>query len=265
MQPMLNIGIRAARRAGDLIFRSMNRLDRLTIASKQHNEFVTEVDQQAEQEIIQTIQSSYPDHAFLGEESGASGTGDHVWIIDPLDGTTNFIHGFPQFAVSLALKKEDRLEHAVVYDPLRQELFTATRGEGAQLDGKKIRVSARSKLAGSLMGTGFPYRSNEPQMDAYFDILKVVLKETAGVRRPGAAALDLAYVAAGRLDGFWEMNLQPWDIAGGALLVQEAGGIITGFLGKSDHMETGNVIAGNPKIHGHLVKLIRPHLGPEMK
>ncbi len=265
MQPLLNIGIRAARRAGDVIIRSMNRLDRLTVVSKQHNEFVTEVDQKAEQEIIQTIQSSYPDHAFLGEESGASGTGDHVWIIDPLDGTTNFIHGFPQFAVSLALKKGDRLELAVVYDPLRQELFTAYRGDGAQLDGKKIRVSSRQKLAGSLVGTGFPYRSDDAHADAYFDMLKVILKETAGVRRPGAAALDLAYVAAGRLDGFWEMGLKPWDIAGGALLLQEAGGIITGFLGKSDYMETGNVIAGSPKIHGYLMKLIKPLLGPEIK
>ncbi|MEM7281566.1 MAG: inositol monophosphatase family protein [Pseudomonadota bacterium] len=265
MQPVLNIGIRAARKAGDLIFRYLNRLDSLKIASKQHNEFVTEVDQKAEQEIINTIQSSYPDHAFLGEESGASGEGDQVWIIDPLDGTTNFIHGFPQFAVSLAFKIKDRLELAIVYDPLRQELFTACRGEGAQLDGKKIRVSNRSKLAGTLIGTGFPYRANAEHVDEYFGMLKSVLKETAGVRRPGAAALDLAYVAAGRLDGFWEIGLQPWDMAGGALLIQEAGGIITGFLGKQDYMETGNVLAGTPKVHGHLMKLIKPHLGPGLK
>ena len=262
---MVNIGIRAARKAGDIIFRSLNRLDSIKVASKEHNEFVTEVDQKCEREIIKVIQASYPDHAFLGEETGASGENECVWIIDPLDGTTNFIHGLPQFAVSIAMQRSGRLEHGIVYDPMRQELFTASRGEGAQLEGKRIRVTTRPRLDGALIGTGFPYRANAEHVDEYLAMLKAVLAETAGVRRPGAAALDLAYLAAGRLDAFWEIGLKPWDMAAGVLLVQEAGGIVTGFLGKSDYMETGNILAGTPRVQRAMLSLLRPHLGPGLK
>jgi APA family basic amino acid/polyamine antiporter len=212
MQPLLNIGMRAARRAGDLIVKSLSRLDSLKIDSKGRNDFVTDIDRKAEADIIATIRRSHPQHAFLAEEGGRSGDDEFVWIIDPLDGTTNFLHGFPTFAVSIALEHKGRLQHAVVYDPMRQEFFTASRGDGAQLEGRKIRVSTQRTLEGSLIGTGFPFRSGE-HVDAYLAMLKVIMGTAAGVRRPGAAALDLAYVAAGRIDGFWEFGLSPWDTA----------------------------------------------------
>src|ERR1700761_9789120 len=224
MQPLLNIGMRAARRAGDMIVRSLSRLDSLKIDSKGRNDFVTDIDRKAEAEIIATIRRSHPDHAFLAEESGRSGGDEFVWIIDPLDGTTNFLHGFPTFAVSIAVQHRGRLQHAVVYDPMRQEFFTASRGDGAQLEGKKIRVSAQRTLEGALIGTGLPFRTGVTYVDEYLAMLKKVMSTAAGVRRPGAASLDLAYVAAGRIDGFWEFGLSPWDTAAGALLIQEAGG-----------------------------------------
>src|ERR1700749_3947442 len=223
MQPLLNIAMRAARRAGDLIVKILSRLDSLKIDSKSRNDFVTDVDRKSEADIIATIHRSYPDHAIMAEESGRSGEHEFVWIIDPLDGTTNFLHGFPVFAVSIAIQQKGRLEHGVVYDPLRQEFFTASRGDGAQLEGKKIRVSTQRTLEGSLIGTGFPFRAGD-QIDAYLAMLKAVMTVAAGVRRPGAASLDLAYVAAGRIDGFWEFGLSPWDTAAGTLLIQEAGG-----------------------------------------
>ncbi len=256
VQAFLNTAIDAARLAGDAAAGYFRRADRLDVRTKSRNEFVTQVDTAAESAIIDTIRARYPDHAFLAEESGASGASDHVWIIDPLDGTTNFVHGFPVFSVSIALKINNRLEAAVVYDPTRQELFTALRGAGAQLDGRRIRVSSQTTLDGALIGTGFPYRSDDATVDDYVLILKRVLKETAGIRRPGSAALDLAYVAAGRLDGFWEFGLKPWDIAAGVLLAQEAGGIVSDLGGRGDCLATGNVLAGAPKVHDGLRALI---------
>lgn len=256
MQALLNTAVQAARRAGDAAAGYFNRAEKLDIRTKARNEFVTQVDEAAEELIIESIRQRYPDHAFLAEERGAEGHSDHVWIIDPVDGTTNFVHGFPVFAVSIALKVRDQLEVGVVYDPMRQELFTAIRGAGAQLDGRRIRVASRSSLEGALMGTGFPYRANATWMDTYLGMLRRVLEHTAGIRRPGAAALDLAYLAAGRLDGFWEFGLKPWDLAAGTLLIREAGGIISELHDEGDFMETGNVCAGNAKVHDALKKLL---------
>jgi len=257
MQPLLNIGMRAARRAGDLIVRSLSRLDSLKIDTKGRNDFVTDIDRKAEAEIIATIRRAHPDHAFLAEESGRSGDNEHVWIIDPLDGTTNFLHGFPTFAVSIAVEHRGRLQHAVVYDPMRQEFFTASRGDGAQLEGKKIRVSSQRSLEGSLIGTGFPYRMNAAHIDHYLAILKVIMATAAGVRRPGAAALDLAYVAAGRIDGFWEFGLSPWDTAAGTLLIQEAGGRV-GTPAGVEYALGPNIVAGNPKVYEELLEALGP-------
>lgn len=245
--------------------RNLNRLGSLKIATKAHNEFVTEIDHLAEREIMATIHKGYPDHGFLAEESGRSGKDDYLWIIDPLDGTTNFIHGFPVFAVSVGLQHRGRLEHGVVYDPMRQELFTASRGAGAQLDGRRIRVSEQRHLENSLIGTGFPYRANRQWLDNYLEMLKDILVATAGIRRPGAAALDLAFVAAGRLDGFWEIGLKPWDMAGGKLLIQEAGGRVSDLAGGDSCMDSGNILAGTPKIYEQLLKLLKPHLTPDLK
>jgi myo-inositol-1(or 4)-monophosphatase len=257
MHPLQNIAMRAARRAGDLIVRSLSRLDSLKIDSKGRNDFVTDIDRKAEEDIIATVRKAYPDHAFLAEESGQTGKSDFTWIIDPLDGTTNFLHGFPTFAVSIAVEHRGRLEHGVVYDPLRQEFFTASRGAGAQLEGKKIRVSAQRTLAGALVGTGFPYRANIQYLDAYLDMLKVVMSTAAGVRRPGAASLDLAYVAAGRIDAFWEIGLSPWDTAAGTLLIQEAGGRSGTLLGEP-YAQGGHIIAGNPRVFTELVEALAP-------
>ena len=265
MHPILNIGVRAARRAGDIIVRHINQLDAIRVDSKGRNDFVSEVDRMAEQDIIRTVQRSYPDHAFLAEESGASGDAEYVWIIDPLDGTTNFLHGFPVFCVSIAVMHRGRLEHGVIFDPLRNELFTASRGAGASVDGRKMRVSDTRLLEKSLLGTGYPYKPESGWLDAYMDMLKSAIRETSGVRRPGAAALDLAYVAAGRLDGFWEIGLNIWDVAAGALMIQECGGIVTDLAGRDGWQQSGNVVAGNPKIHEALLKLIEPHLTQDLK
>jgi myo-inositol-1(or 4)-monophosphatase len=264
VQPLLNIAVRAARRAGEVIIRSLNRLESLTVASKGRNDFVTEVDHAAEHEIISTIRRHYPQHAFLAEESGASGESDSVWIIDPLDGTTNFMHGFPVFAVSIACQIKGRLEHAVVYDPMRGELFTASRGAGAHLDNHRLRVSKARTLEGALLATGFPYRADSVHADAYFAMLKAVSQHAAGVRRLGAAALDLAYVAAGRVDAFWEFGLAPWDTAAGTLLIQEAGGRI-GTLSGGEYCQQGHVVAGTPKVYAALLELIAPHVPAELR
>ena len=261
MQPLLNIAVRAARRAGEVIIRSLNRLESLTVSSKGRNDFVTEVDHAAEQEIIGSIRRLYPQHAFLAEESGRSGEHDTLWIIDPLDGTTNFLHGFPVFAVSIACQVRGRLEHAVVYDPMRGELFTASRGAGAHLDNRRMRVSKARTLEGALIATGFPYRANTRYLDAYLAMLKAVTLQVAGVRRPGAAALDLAYVAAGRVDAFWEIGLSAWDTAAGTLLIQEAGGRI-GTLGGAESRQAGHILAGTPRVHAALLERLAPH-GPE--
>ena len=257
MHPLLNIGMRAARRAGDSIVRSLSRLDSLKIDTKGRNDFVTDVDRKAEAEIIATVRKSYPEHAFFGEESGRSGEGEFVWIIDPLDGTTNFLHGFPTFSVSIAVEQKNRLQHAIVYDPMRQEFFTASRGEGAQLEGKKIRVSTQRTLEGALISTGFPFRAGDIHVDDYLAMLKAVMAVAAGVRRPGSAALDLAYVAAGRTDGFWEFGLSPWDTAAGTLLIQEAGGRI-GTPAGAEYALGKNVVAGNPKVYEALLATIGP-------
>jgi myo-inositol-1(or 4)-monophosphatase len=264
MQPLLNIAVRAARRAGDLIVRNVDRGPTLGVRAKSRNDFVTEIDQLAERDIIETIRRTHPDHGFLGEESGRSGGDEFVWIIDPLDGTTNFVHGFPTFAVSLACEYRGRLEHAVVYDPMRQELFTASRGDGAQLDGRRIRVSKQLELEGALVATGFPYRANARWIDEYLAMLKAVMQQTAGIRRPGAAALDLAYVAAGRVDGFWEIGLNAWDTAAGTLLITEAGGRI-GTLSGGEYRQGGNVVAGTPKVYEALVECLRPHVPEELR
>jgi myo-inositol-1(or 4)-monophosphatase len=257
MQPLLNIAVRAARRAGDIIVRAIPRIDSVEITSKGRNDFVTEVDRASEQDIIATIRRNYPDHAFLAEESGATGDNEVVWIIDPLDGTTNFMHGNPVFAVSIACQIRGRLEHAVVFDPMRQELFTASRGDGAQVDGRKMRVSKQITLENSLIATGFPYRSDSPWLDEYLAMLKVVMMQAGGVRRPGAAALDLAYVAAGRVDGFWEMGLKAWDTAAGTLLITEAGGRV-GTLTGDDYKQGGHIIAGTPRVYLALVAALAP-------
>ena len=256
MHPMLNIAIRAARAAGDLIVREIDRVDDISVDSKGKNDFVSEVDKQAEQVIINTIQQSYPEHAFLGEETGKSGESEFIWIIDPLDGTTNFLHNFPHYAVSIALEHKGRLDQAVIYDPLRQELFTASRGKGAQLNNRKIRVSAQIKLEAALLGTGFPFRSGQ-DIEIFIDSFRKLYPQVAGIRRAGSAALDLAYVACGRLDGFWEYNLKAWDIAAGALLVQEAGGINSEQSGGTNFLPSGNIISANPKI----LKAMLKHIG----
>jgi myo-inositol-1(or 4)-monophosphatase len=264
MQPLLNIAIRAARRAGEIIVRGMNRLHRLDVRAKGQNDFVTEIDMAAERDIIETIHKHYPDHAILGEETGSTGDSEFVWIIDPLDGTTNFMHGFPQFAVSIGVQRRGRMEHGVVYDPLRQELFTTSRGEGAQLDGKRIRVSAHVGLDRALIGTGFPYRTNLHWLDAYMAMLKTITQQTAGIRRPGSAALDLAYVAAGRLDGFWELGLSPWDTAAGSLLITEAGGMV-GTITGAEYNQSGHIVAGTPKVYPQLLEALAPHVPPELR
>lgn len=265
MHPMLNIAVRAARNAGDIIVRHLNRLDQLTVSTKERNDYVSEADRQAEAEIIAVIRKAYPGHSVLAEESGShAGNEEFQWIIDPLDGTTNFLHGFPQFAVSIALKHRGRLDQGVVYDPMRQELFTASRGSGAFLDNRRIRVTNQKTLGGALLGTGFPY-SDQQHLDAYLDMFRALIKDTAGIRRPGSAALDLAYVAAGRLDGFWEIGLNPWDMAAGVLLVHEAGGLVGDFGGGHDYLQTGNIVAATPKLFPAILREIRPHLTPALQ
>lgn len=250
---MLNIGIRAARAAGEIIIRNLEQVSDIQIHEKGLNDFVSEVDRKAEVVIIDTIRKAYPHHSVLAEESGHSGEGEYQWIIDPLDGTTNFLHGFPQFAVSIGLKHGDTLEQAVIYDPMRQELFTATRGSGAYMNNRRIRVTKRKDLNGALLGTGFPF-GNDYNLEVFINTFRALFPMIAGIRRAGAASLDLAYVASGRLDGFWEFGLKPWDMAAGALLIQEAGGIVTSINNGSDYMKTGNILTANTKLHAELVK-----------
>jgi len=261
MNPLANIAVRAARRAGAIILRSMDRIDSIQVRSKRQNDFVTEVDKQAEQAIIETIRRAHPDHGILAEESGRHRAGSEIeWIVDPLDGTTNYLHGFPAFAVSIAVAEKGRLTHGVVYDPLREELYVAVRGRGAFLNDRRIRVGSRPGLKAGLIGTGFPFRDMR-NLDAYLAMFRGVLESTAGVRRAGAAALDLAWTAAGRLDGFFELALKPWDIAAGALLVEEAGGIYGSVDGKPGWpVARGDIIAGNPRVFAALAKKLAPHL-----
>lgn len=255
MHAFLNVAVMAARRGGNSLLRSLKDLDRLKVEQKGRNDFVSEADRNAERAVIDTILKHYPDHEILAEESGSQGKSDHQWVIDPLDGTTNFLHGMPVFCVSIALLINGKQEHAVVYDPLREELFTASRGSGAQLNGRRIRVSGQTRLDRALIGTGFPYRDANEALGPYLNMFRAAMESSAGVRRPGSAALDLAYVAAGRYDGFWETGLSIWDIAGGGLLIREAGGIISALDGAENYLETGHVLTGTPKIYSALAKL----------
>lgn len=264
MHPMLNIAIRAARNAGDLIQRSSENVGQLTINKKSKNDFVTEVDRMAEQEIIQVIKQAYPDHSIVAEESGEHKGNQYTWVIDPLDGTTNFLHGYPQYAVSIALKNKGKIEVGVIYDPLRNELFTAEKGGGAMLNNRKIRVSKQTDLSAALLGTGFPFKYPQ-HLDAYMDMFRKLTPATAGIRRGGSAALDLAYLAAGKLDGFWEIGLKEWDIAAGVLLVQEAGGVATDFSFNDQYLTSGNVIIGNPKMHQAIYQAIEPFVTEQLK
>ena len=256
LHPLLHTAVKAARRAGSIINRAARDLDGLAVTAKRKNDFVTEVDRAAEHEVIETIKKAYPDHAFLAEESGASGRSEFTWIIDPLDGTTNFIHGFPQYAVSIGLRHRETITQAVVYDPTNNELFTASRGRGAYLDDRRLRVAKRAGIAEALIGTGFPFKELA-HLDEFLRTFKAVTENAAGVRRAGAAALDLAYVAAGRLDGFWETGLAPWDTAAGSLLILEAGGLISDYQGESGYLDSGQVVCGSPKVFAQLLALIQ--------
>jgi myo-inositol-1(or 4)-monophosphatase len=261
LHPMLNIAIKAARAAGAIINRASLDLDLLKVNTKSPNDFVTEVDQAAEQAIIEVLLTAYPGHGILAEESGrAHGAqhSDYVWIIDPLDGTTNFIHGFPVYAVSIALSFKGQIQQAVVYDPTRNDLFYASKGRGAFLNDKRLRVSKRTRMQESLVGTGFPFRKGD-NFKRYVQMFEAVMQNCAGLRRPGAAALDLCYVAAGYYDGFFETGLNPWDVAAGSLLITEAGGLIGNFTGEADYLYQREVVAGNPKIYGQLVQILSPY------
>jgi myo-inositol-1(or 4)-monophosphatase len=258
LHPMLNVAVKAARAAGAIINRAALDVESVRISQKQVNDFVTEVDHASEKIIIETLLTAYPHHAIWAEESGkVHGTqgSDSVWIIDPLDGTTNFIHGFPVYCISIALSVRGKIEQAVIYDPSRNDLFTATKGRGAYMNERRMRVSKRIDLRHCLISTGFPFRPGD-DFNRYLAMMAEVMQRTAGLRRPGAAALDLAYVAAGFTDGFFETGLSPWDVAAGSLLVTEAGGLIGNFTGDSDFMETRECIAGNPKIYGQLVAIL---------
>ena len=275
LHPMLNTAIKAARRAGSIINRASLDLERVKVTRKEHNDFVTETDQAAERAIIDVLLTAYPDHRILAEESGLSDASktletpgpaassptnaqaDNLWIIDPLDGTTNFIHGFPQYCVSIALSQKGVITQGVIYDPNRNDLYVATKGRGAFLNDRRIRVSKRHRMNEALLGTGFPFKNLET-LDRYLAMFRLLTGQSAGIRRAGAAALDLANVACGRLDGFFEIGLKPWDLAAGSLLVTEAGGLIGDFQGDADYLYVGDVLAGTPKIFGPLVGMLGP-------
>ena len=263
MEPMVTIALRAARKAGYLIVRASDELDRVGHQAKGVADYVTEVDIAAEQEILYQLGKAYPDHAFLAEESGQTGNAksDHLWVIDPLDGTSNFMRGIPHYCVSIACIVDGRLAHAVVFDPVRQEEFTASRGRGAQLNGHRLRVSNRTDLRECLLGTGIPFLGHEQQrLPQYTQTLAELAAQCMGIRRAGAAALDLAYVAAGRFDGFWETGLERWDIAAGALIIKEAGGLISDLSGSERYLDNGQVVCGNPKIFKQLLSTVGPVL-----
>jgi myo-inositol-1(or 4)-monophosphatase len=260
MHPMLTIAVRAARRAGSIINRAALDGSGLEVRSKRMNDFVTKVDHAAEEAIIETVRKAYPEHAVLAEESGASAGSaeypEYQWIIDPLDGTTNFIHGFPQYCVSIGIRHRDALAHGVIYDPIKNELFTASKGRGAFLNDRRIRVSKCLRLSDALVGTGFPFREIG-QIERYTQQLKQLMQKSAGVRRAGAAALDLAYVACGRLDAFWEIGLSAWDMAAGALMIQEAGGLVGDLHGDSGYLDSGEIATATPKVFPALLEALR--------
>jgi len=253
----LQVAVKAARAAGAIQMRSLGKLKRSQVKMKGASDWVTAIDFASEKKILTIIRKAFPDHAILAEESGALGKAETEWVIDPLDGTVNFMHQFPMFCVSIAMRHQGVLQVGVVYDPMRDELFTAQRGKGAFLDGRRIRISKHSVLRESILATGFPFRAKRV-VDVYMASFKKLFMKTGSIRRAGSAALDLAYTACGRVDGFWEMYLKPWDMAAGALLIQEAGGTVTDFFGKEDYLESGNITAGNPKLHAKLVKLLKP-------
>jgi myo-inositol-1(or 4)-monophosphatase len=262
MHPMLTIAVRAARSAGTVISRAFEQPDKIETELKGNNDVVTNVDISAEKAIIDTLRKSYPTHTIIGEESGLlqGEDNDYQWIIDPLDGTTNFVKGIPHFAVSIALKVKGKLDQAVIYDPIRGELFTASRGKGAQLNGFRIRVKQSKDLSGAILATGFPFKQKQ-HLDAYMGMFKSLFVKTSDMRRAGSAALDLAYGAAGRVDGFFEIGLKPWDTAAGELLVIEAGGLVTDFTGGHNHATSGNVVASSTRLIKEILRDIRPHLG----
>lgn len=267
MHPMLNIAVRAARSAGNIISRAFEQQDKVEVSAKGLNDLVTNIDKKAEEVIIETIQKSYPKHSIVSEEFGLIEGEDNSfqWIIDPLDGTTNFIKGIPHFAVSIALKVNGKLDQSVVFDPIRGELFTASRGKGAQLNGIRIRTSKAKDLNGAVVATGFPFKQKH-QLEPYLAMFQDIFVKAADIRRAGAASLDLAYVAAGRLDGFWEIGLKPWDTAAGELLIIEAGGLVTDFAGGHNHFQSGNTVAGcNARILKEILTDIRPHLNQALK
>lgn len=255
---IVNVAIQAALAAGDLIVKAMKRLDTIKVSEKHPNDFVTDIDEKAEQKIVTLIKKAYPSHGILAEEGGEEQGDEYIWIIDPIDGTRNFIHGFPHFAVSIGVTYKGRVEHGVIYDPVRQELFVASRGKGAKLNDRRIRVSNQKQLETSLLGTGFAYRHKDREAALPRQIYEVTLPACGDIRRAGAATLDLAYVACGRLDGFWEMGLKRWDIAAGLLLVKEAGGIICDPYGGESYFQTGNIVAANPAIMRQFLKMIKP-------
>ncbi len=259
---MLNIAVRAARAAGNVITRNMDRVDTLKIDHKQRNDMVSEVDRQAESEVLRVLNKAYPDHAVLGEEGGLIGNAnaEYTWIVDPLDGTTNFLHGFPHFNVSIALKHKGRMSQAVVYNPVSQELFTATRGDGAWLNNKRIRVSKTHAMSEALVGNGFPYRDGD-DLGKHIDMTRELTSRCLGIRRPGACALDMAFVAAGRLDGYWISGFSEWDVAAGALIVREAGGLVNDYAGGSDYVSSRTLVCGNPKIAHGMIGVIKPIAG----
>jgi myo-inositol-1(or 4)-monophosphatase len=261
LHPMLNIAIKAARAAGSIINRAALDIERLKVNEKGANDFVTEVDHASEAAIIDTILGSFPQHGILGEETGrtrGNSKSEYLWIIDPLDGTTNFIHGLPIYAVSIALEFRGRIEQAVVYDPARNDLFVASKGRGAFLNDRRLRVSKLVRLEQALVGTGFPFRRGD-DFGRYMRMFEELMQRCAGLRRPGAAALDLCYVAAGWYDGFFETGLQPWDVAAGSLIVTEAGGLVGNFTGEADFLYRRETVAGTPKIYGQLVKILAPY------
>lgn len=263
MEPMINIALRAARKAGENIVRASDDLDRFEVKAKGVNNFVTEVDINAEKDIIYHLHKAFPDHAIQGEETGLNGAenAEYRWIIDPLDGTTNFIRGIPHYGVSLACLHRGKLEHAVIIDPVRREEFTASRGRGAQLNGRRIRVSGLASLDGALLGTGIPFKNHcDDKLEPYSKSVALLAGQCAGIRRAGAASLDLAYVAAGRLDAFWEIGLAPWDIAAGALLIREAGGLVSDIDASDNYLESGNIVCGNPKCFKAVLQVVKPLL-----
>lgn len=270
LAPQLNIAQRAARKAGNFLRRALDEVDTLQVQRKGVNDYVTEVDRKSEAILVETLQQTFPNYGFLAEEGhqieGKAEGADWQWVIDPLDGTTNFIHGFPQFCISIGLKHKGRMEHALIYDPVRDEEFTASRGRGASLNGRRIRVAKRVELGDCLISTGFPFRPDQLQyLDNYLAIFRDLTQTAQGIRRPGSAALDLAWLAAGRTDGFFEYGLSEWDVAAGSLLVTEAGGLVSDFVGGNNYLNSGNIVAGNPKVFKALLKTLSPHLPAALK